>query len=86
LLTRLGGTSPNPPPTFGTLDLIADKISGRPSNYGAVLSYDPVMGCTTSRRALLGFYQPMQRLRGGKFDTVRIALSTINRFGRLAPA
>jgi hypothetical protein len=44
------------------------------------------MGCTTSRRGLLGFYQPMQRLGGGKFDTVRIAFSTINRFGRLAPA
>jgi hypothetical protein len=65
---------------------LGSRRSGRPSNNGSVLPYDPVMGRATRRRVLLGFDQPVQSLSGGKFNAEGAAFSAINRLDRLLPA
>src|SRR6266568_8658001 len=60
--------------------------SGRSSDNGLILVYDPVMSCAPRRGILLGLQQPMQSLGGSELDTDCIALSTVNRLDRLAPA
>ena len=62
------------------------KYSRWPSDNGLTLFYNPIMGCAPRRGVLLGLLQPMQSFGGGELDAVRIALSTINRLDRLAPA
>src|SRR6266571_3587694 len=48
--------------------------------------YDPVMGCTQRRGSLLDLWQPMQSFRGSELDAGCLALSTVDRLHRLAPA
>src|SRR5712691_9451766 len=60
--------------------------SGRPSDNGLALIDDPVMGYAARRGVLLGLQQPMQSLGRSELDTDCIALSTVNRLDRLAPA
>jgi hypothetical protein len=40
------------------------SVSLRPSKHNVILSYNAIMGCTTSRCGLLSSHQPMQRLSG----------------------
>ena len=61
-------------------------LSRGPSDDGLILIHDPVMSCAPRRGVLLGLQQPMQSFGGSELDADCIALPTVNRLDRLAPA